>query len=308
MGFDRRGVLAGAVALAGSACVPLHQSPDGRLAAKLAILERALGGTLGAAFYDVEQGLTLTHNAELRFPLCSTFKFSLAAMVLMMEQNGTLDTSQHVTWQDSDLLSHAPFTRERGAQGATLLELARAAQVASDNTAANLVLDRVGGPAALTAFWRALGDDVSRLDRMEPQLNAVAEDELRDTTTPAAMVSTLTKLIASDSKTPLGAQRQAILRQWMQDTATGSKLVRAGLPPAWEAGDKTGATDWPGAGIARADIGYTLSPGGTPVMFALYYRADRDAPPPQTEISRTFAEVGRVLTGWIRRNWTIVLT
>ena len=48
----------------------------------------------------------------------------------------------------------------------TLAELCEAAITLSDNTAGNLLLASFGGPAGLTAFARALGDEMTRLDRV----------------------------------------------------------------------------------------------------------------------------------------------
>jgi beta-lactamase class A len=303
---DRRTVLGAAGTLALSACVPLDRTVPGRLAAKLRLIEQGLGGELGVAFLDTERRLELGYRQHERFALCSTFKTSLAALVLELVAEGELDGNALVRWRESDLQSHAPFTHERLASGATLLELARAAQVTSDNTAANLLLARVGGPSAVTAFWRALGDPVSRLDRTEPQLNFVPAGTVLDTTTPAAMAQTLYKLIAAG---PLDDGRRGLLRRWMRETTTGLKRVRAGIPDEWESGDKTGSSgNWPGMGYTRADIGYVVAPAGGIVTFAAYHRAPQVSPPTAETVDEAFAELGRTLTAWVRENYAIVLT
>lgn len=310
MRFDRRSVIAGAAALAGAACVPLDQSTQGRISAKLRIVERALGGRLGVAFLAPEAGASLDNRGAERFPLASTFKTSLAALALSLEQQGKLDLSQRVTWTKDDLIFHTPFTGERIETGATLRELAQAAQQSSDNLAANLVLDRVGGPAGLTEFWRQLGDTSSRLDRMETRLNYVPPGEERDTTTPIAMASTLSKMLVSGSGNPLDSARAAELRRWMVDSTTGLARVRAGLPEEWVAGDKTGnSSDWGGTmGYLRGDIGFVESPTGAPVFFAAYHQSPLGDTIDGDRVDAAFAEIGRTLTGWVRRLYTIVLT
>ena len=310
MTFDRRSVIAGAAALAGSACVPLDQSREGRLAAKFRILERDLGGRLGVAFFDPNERATIDYRGGERFPMASTFKTSLAALALALEQEGRLDLSERVRWSKDDLIAHTPFTGQRLHEGATLRELARTAQVTSDNLAANIVLERVGGPDALTAFWRRLGDDTSRLDRMEPDLNFVPPGEERDTTTPAAMAQTLARMTASGIDWPLVPEREAELRRWMGESVTGLDRVRAGLPDEWVAGDKTGNSgSWGGAmGFLRGDIGFIESPAGTPVFFAAYHQSAVGEPVDGERVDRLFAEIGRTLTAWTRRLYTIVLT
>jgi beta-lactamase class A len=303
---SRRQLLAGGGALMAAACVPLDRAPDGRLAAKLRLIEVGVGGELGVAFLDPAGNLSLGYRQDERFAMCSTFKTSLAALVLRLDQTGALDAGETIRWQAGDLLDYAPFARERLAAGATLREMARAAQVLSDNTAANLLLARVGGPAGLTAFWRSLGDTVSRLDRTEPRLNYVPPGELRDTTAPAAMAATIARLL---SGRVLDDERTALLRQWMVETRTGAARVRAGLPGDWIAGDKTGTSGaWPNMGQARGDIGFAVGPAGDPVTFAVYHRASPTGTATAEQVDAAFAEVGRTLAAWIRRNHAIVVT
>lgn len=273
MSFDRRafigGSLASGIALGAGGCVPPDQSPAGRFVSTLRIIEAQAGGTLGAELFEVSTGRSIGLNRTKRFGHCSSFKTSLAAMVLARDVSGEDDADRRVTWADGDLLGYSPFTAERTPQGASLRELAEATQKFSDNTAANILLRETGGPAALTAFWRSIGDDVSRLDRIEPALNNVPLTEIRDTTTAPAMARTVAKLAFGDVL-PL-AQREE-LRQWMIDTATGARRVRAGLPEDWIAGDKTGTSLWPGMRSLYIDIGFVLSPDRGPFTFAAYFR------------------------------------
>ncbi|MDT8281159.1 MAG: serine hydrolase, partial [Erythrobacter sp.] len=189
---------------------------------------------------------------DRRFGHASSFKLSLAAMVLARHAAGTIDADRLVTWGEADMIAHAPFTRERIGSGATLRELARATQITGDNPAANILLRELGGPAALTAFWRSIGDDVSRLDRIEPELNFVPTAEFRDTTTPATMARTVAKLVYGDV---LPEAEREELKGWLIATQTGLRRVRAGLPEGWIAGDKTGTSLAPGMGSLYVDIG-----------------------------------------------------
>lgn len=303
MTLDRRSMIAGAAALAGMACVPLDRSTDGRFLATFRILERALGGRLGVAFHTPARHAHAAYRGDERFPMCSTFKTSLAAQVLSLGQDGTLDLSERVTWTADDLIFHTPFTGERVAQGATLRELAHAAQTVSDNLAANLLLDRVGGPAGLTAFWRRLGDETSRLDRMETAVNFVPEGDVRDTTTPVAMARTLAKMLATNSESPLEAPRRRELRRWMIESTTGLKRVRAGLPEGWVAGDKTGNSGaHPGMGYLRGNIGFALDPSEAPTFFAVYHQSPVGAPIDGQRVDATFAQVGRLLADWAKNH------
>jgi len=296
-GFARRGVMAG-IAASGiigtgiAACVPLDTSPLGRLSAKLRIIEAAGGGTLGVSLRDIGGGRALEYRADQLFGLCSSFKLSLAALVLSLDQSGEVDAGERLRWTAGDLMSASPFTSSRLDDGASLLELAEATQKYGDNAAANILLRRLGGPQALTRFWREIGDQTSRLDRTEPSLNNVPVGEMRDTTSPQAMALTLERLLFGDVLSP---DRRALLQSWMVETRSGARRVRAGLPDGWTAGDKTGTSIWPGMGSLYVDIGFATSPGGAHYIFAAYYRArtTHDGVDPASE--DVLRQVGQVL-------------
>ena len=191
----------------------------------------------------------------------------------------------------------SPFTTRRLEEGASLRELAEFTQKYSDNAAANILLRELGGPAALTAFWRGIGDDVSRLDRIEPALNNVPPTETRDTTTPAAMARTVAKLCFGEV---LPEAARASLRQWMIDTPTGANRVRAGLPEDWVAGDKTGTSIWPGMGSLYVDIGFVQPPAKgnvvrAPLTFATYFRARSTHDGIDATAEATLAKIGDVI-------------
>jgi beta-lactamase class A len=294
MMMNRRLFLGGTLALGASACVPPDQSPAGRLAAELRLIEADAGGTLGVEIFDTVSGMSLGLNQDRRFGHASSFKFSLAALLLQRHAAGTINADKHVMWSEADMLSPAPFTRERIATGATLRELARATQTTSDNPAANILLRQMGGPAGLTAFWRSIGDEASRMDRYEPENNLVPSSEFRDTATPAAMARNVAKIIYGDV---LPEAERAELKGWMIETQTGVRRVRAGLPEGWVAGDKTGTSGLIGAAEYNyIDIGFAEGPKGQPPLtFACYFRARQteDDMLPRGELA--LARVGKVI-------------
>ncbi len=302
MSFDRRsfigGTLASGFTLGAIGCVPLDESPTGRLAATLRIIEAQANGTLGAEFYHTQTGQSISLNRDKRFGHCSSFKLSLAAMVLARNASGKDDANRKVMWSEDDLMFVSPFTTRQLGEGATLRELAEATQKYSDNAAANILLREIGGPPAVTAFWRSIGDNVSRLDRIEPALNNVPEAEIRDTTTASAMARTVATLAFGNV---LAEADQTTLRQWMVDTQTGSRRVRAGLPQNWRAGDKTGTSIWPGMGSLYVDIGFVESARHGPFTFATYFRTAgvTDGIDPAAEA--TLAQVGEVLASFAQR-------
>ncbi|KEO88512.1 beta-lactamase [Erythrobacter longus] len=307
MTMDRRTFVASGFVVAGfvaSGCsvdlpkieVP-EMGPGNKYAAMLRQIEGEFGGTLGAEFVDVTSGQAVGLNSDVRFGHCSSFKLSLAAKILQRDVSGEDSAERRVTWSEDDLMSVSPFTTRTLSQGATLRELAEATQKYSDNAAANILLREIGGPAALTAFWRSLGDDVSRLDRYEPTLNLVPPTEVRDTTTPAAMARTVAKLVYGDA---LPEADRATLRQWMVDTPTGLDRVRKGLPEEWLAGDKTGTGLGPGTGGIYIDIGFVQPPERGAMTYAAYYRPAGTDNTYDKGHEEPLARAGEVLTAFAK--------
>ncbi|MCA9624225.1 MAG: class A beta-lactamase, partial [Myxococcales bacterium] len=182
------------------AAAPANPPPDAP-PDPLDSLEAAVGGRLGVIAMDSADGaVLLARRPDERFAMCSSFKWALAAAVLARVDRGELALAEPVPYAEADLLQHSPVTREHLAEGAMSLEaLAEAAVVTSDNAAANLLLAKIGGPAGLTAFLRAEGDDTTRLDRTEPTLNENTPGAPRDTTTPRAMATSLSRLLLGPS-------------------------------------------------------------------------------------------------------------
>ena len=293
MKINRRFFIGGGLALGATACIPPDQSPIGRLAAELRLIEAVAGGTLGVELFNTVSGMATGINRDQRFGMASTFKLSLAAMLLQRHAAGTIDADRRVMWSEAEMVPYAPFTRARIGTGASLRELARATQITSDNPAANILMRELGGPAALTAFWRSIGDEVSRLDRIEPELNIVPPAEFRDTTTPAAMARTVATIVYGDVL-PDAARTE--LKDWMVATTTGLTRVRAGLPEGWVAGDKTGNSGLVGSEGNYNDIGFAEGPKDEPpITFACYFRARGPADTMKARAELALSRIGKVI-------------
>jgi beta-lactamase class A len=256
------------------------RAPD--LRENLAEIERKVGGKLGVAAVDTRGGATIHFREEERFPFCSTFKMVLAGAVLARVDEGKERLDRSIPFAEDALLDYAPTTRAHVHEGAMRVEaLCEAAVVVSDNTAANLLLDTVGGPAGLTAYFRSLGDGVSRLDRNEPTLNTSIPGDPRDTTTPEAMLIMMKRLLLGDA---LSAPSRERLVGWMEACSTGRERLRAGLPGGWRAGDKTGT----GMNGATNDVAIAWPPGRPPILLAVYTLGS-DAP--QARLNAALGEV-----------------
>ncbi|WP_353507287.1 MULTISPECIES: class A beta-lactamase [unclassified Variovorax] len=236
---------------------------DSRIAQALQRIEAESGGRLGVCILDTADGRRIGHRADERFPMCSTFKWLAAALVLQRVDAGRETLERTLPIERAAILPHSPLTEPRVGQRMPLAALCEAAIVQSDNAAANLLLDSFGGPAALTAWLRALGDTMTRLDRTEPTLNEALAGDPRDTTTPGAMLGLLHTLLLGDTLKPPSRER---LRDWLVANQTGGLRLRAGLPAGWTVGDKTGA----GAFGTNNDVAIVWPPGRPPLLVTAY--------------------------------------
>jgi len=251
-------------------------------------IELSVAGRLGVAVLDTGTGVLDGHRLDERFPMCSTFKFLAAALVLARVDAGQERLDRRVVVTRESLLEWAPVTSKRvGGAGMTMAELCEAAITVSDNTAANLLLASAGGPAAVTAFARRIGDGVTRLDRTEPTLNEGTPGDPRDTSTPRAMAQTLRTLLLGDA---LSAAGRAQLLQWMSANTTGGKRLRAGVPSDWRVADKTGT----GRLGTTNDVGVLWPPHRAPLV-VVSYLTECKAPVDAREAA--LANVARAVTG-----------
>lgn len=280
--ITRRTLLGGGLgaALAGCAApAPAAPAPPATpsAAAELADLEARFGGRLGVHAIDTGSGAVVSHRADERFLLASTSKTFIVATVL---RRGPALLEQLVRYDRSALLEYAPITTENVGAGMTVAALCDSAITYSDNTAANLLFDVVGGPPAVTMFVRGIGDRTTRFDRLEPDLNdSAGPDDERDTTTPSTIAATLRAVAVDGGLDAAGRDR---LAGWLEANTTGAATIRAGVPAGWRVGDKTGT----GSRGERNDIGVLYPPGRAPIVLAVYTTPDDpDAEPSDATVA-----------------------
>jgi beta-lactamase class A len=271
MDMDRRQFGRGALALAGAWPVmramayaePGQKNRGLTSAGRWQSIEASVAGRLGVAVLDTATGALDGHRLDERFAMCSTFKFVAVAMVLARVDAGRQRLDDRIVVTPASLLDWSPVTSKRVGQAMSVAELCEAAITISDNAAANLLLASAGGPAAVTAFARHIGDAVTRLDRTEPTLNEGTPGDPRDTSTPRAMAQTLRSVLLGDALSPVGRAR---LVAWMTATTTGAERLRAGLPFEWRLAHKTGT----GRLGTTNDIGVAWPPRRPPLVVVAY--------------------------------------
>lgn len=260
-------------------------SSDRAIEQQLADFERRHGGRLGVAILDTASQRLISHRGDERFALCSTFKCLAAAHVLGRVDRKQEDLSRRIVYSTEQLVPYSPTTELHvGGQGLSVGSLCEAAMTLSDNTAANLMLDSMGGPEGLTAWLRSIGDTQTRLDRREPELNENRPGDPRDTTTPIAMLRTLNTLVLGEKLT-LASRDQ--LTAWLVNNQTGDKKLRAGVPVSWRVGDKTGS----GANNASNDVAVIWPGDRPPILVTAYYTGSKAS---GDQINALMADIGRL--------------
>ncbi|MCM2394134.1 class A beta-lactamase [Streptomyces albipurpureus] len=224
-------------------------------------LEHKYGARLGVYAVNTGTGREVAYNDDQRFAYASTFKALAAAAVLREYSLSGMD--KVIEYSKADLVDHSPVTEKHVETGMTLRELCDAAVRYSDNTAANLLFDALGGPKGLAAALQEVGDTVTRVERREPELNQWAPGATRDTSTPRALAGDLRAFVLADA---LGKAERVQLTKWLRTNTTGDELIRAGIPQGWVVGDKTGGG---GAYGVRNDIAVVWPPAAAPIVMAI---------------------------------------
>lgn len=277
--------LAGALGAITAVPVFSQQENRGQEQGAWAAIEPASGGRLGIAVMQAD-GRLEGYRLDERFPLCSTFKWLAAAHVLHRVERGLDRLDRRVPFGADVLLPHSPVTSRHVGDGMTLGELCHATITTSDNAAGNLLLASFGGPEGLTRYARSLGDEVTRLDRWETELNEARPGDPRDTTTPRAMARLLHAHLLGNALSPSSRSQ---LARWLEATETNGECLRANLPAGWRMGSKTGG----GGRGSTNDVGIFWPPGRPPIPVAVYLT---ESEAPQAVRNAAVAQVARRVT------------
>lgn len=251
-------------------------------------IHKRIGGRMGVHILDTQSGRRITLDDDSRYAMASTFKVALAASLLWQVDHGAFPLTHQLPIDKQDLVPHSPILEKAVETGVTALDvrdLCGAAVSFSDNAAANVLLAGIGGPAAFTQFMRTIGDEVTRLDRIEPDLNSNLPGDERDTTTPRAMVETMLRLFTQDV---LSLASRALLIEWMMGARNGTDRVRKGLPRSWQTGDKPGT----GGNNAFNDLVITWPLGRRPILAAVYMSESKRE---HAELAAAQAEIGQLI-------------
>lgn len=251
-------------------------------------IEKSLNARVGFYLHDLQDDTVITHAADDRFPLNSTFKLFACAALLHHSVTGQISLASQTRLSDVNIVPYSPAVEKHLQAGQKALSFGTACQMmlsVSDNTAANVVLSALGGPSGLTAFLRSTGDQTTRLDRWETGLNEARPGDPRDTTTPRAAAQTLRRIMLGDI---LPQAPRSLLRRWVADHTVADALFRAALPADWHIHDRTGA----GGYGSRSIIAVLYPPDRAAIITALYItQTDATLAERNTAIARVGAAI-----------------
>lgn len=238
----------------------VEKIPTPQLHRKFAELENKYDARLGVYAIDTGTNRKVSYRPQERFAYASTYKALAAGALLHQYSIDQLD--ELVTYNSEDIVSYSPVTQLHIDTGMTLREVAEAAVRYSDNTAGNLLLEKLGGPKVFETALRKIGDNITQVDRYETELNSAVPGDARDTSTAKALATSLQAFAVSDL---IPTEKRTILTDWMRGNATGDALIRAGAPTGWEVADKSGA----GSYGTRNDIAVVWPPNRAPIVIAV---------------------------------------
>jgi beta-lactamase class A len=241
------------------------KTPASHINRELAKLENKYDARLGVYAIDTGTNQKVSYRPNERFAYASTYKALAAGAIL---QHHSIDQlNELVTYDSEDIVSYSPVTQLHVDTGMTLQEVMEAAVRYSDNTAGNLLLEKLGGPEGFETALRKIGDHVTQVDRYETDLNSAIPGDKRDTSTAKALATSLQAFAVSDL---LPTEKRTILTDWMRGNTTGDALIRAGAPTGWEVDDKSGA----GSYGTRNDIAIVWPPNRAPIVIAVLSSRD----------------------------------
>lgn len=255
-------------------------------------LEHNFKGRLGVFALNTADGSCLTHREHERFPVCSTFKMLVAAAILELSMRTPGLMQRRIHYTQSELVTYSPITENYVETGMTVTDICDAVMRYSDNTAANLLMKIVGGPSALTAFARSIGDIAFELSRWETELNTAIPGDQRDTSTPHAMGYSLQRLALGNI---LGTQERKQLQDWLLSNTTGAYCIQAGVPANWKVGDKTGSGDYG----TRNDIAVIWPAERPPIILTVYTTQHQQHAEKRNDV---IASAAKIVADWIQRS------
>ncbi|MCR4410719.1 MAG: class A beta-lactamase-related serine hydrolase [Candidatus Saccharicenans sp.] len=200
MTSSRQKILVGlAISLVVLTCIHLQAEDkvaqlEKRLRGQLAAIGESLDGVLGLAVRDLSSGQSYFLNENEVFPQASSIKIAILLEVLKQAEENRLKLEEFIDLKPESKVGGGPILNYLGypALKISIRDLCVLMVVLSDNTATNLLIDRVGMEAVNTRLT-SLGLKQTRLRRKMMDLKA-AEEGRENISTPREMLTLLERV------------------------------------------------------------------------------------------------------------------
>lgn len=228
----------------------------------IAQLEQQCSGRMYFAAQNLTTGQTWRHGADTQCKTASVIKLPILVHVALAVQEGELDWNEPLPLTEAEKVAGSGVLTHLGAGLATTLRDACVLMtIVSDNTATNMVIERVG-VESVNARMRTLGLPVTTCFRKaySPDTPASAKYGL-GVTTPNEMLHLLTLLANNElGSSELCTDLRAILKEQQYRDA-----IPRYLPDSYEYAGKTGAIN-----AVRNDVGIVTASNGDCFVLALF--------------------------------------
>lgn len=220
------------------------------LAAAFTLPPQTSDAVIGLSAIHLESGRRLGIRGNERFPMGSVYKFPIVLAALQRVDAGTLKLDQKITIEPKDFSpGWSPLRDDAKGKPVTITvsELLRYTVSISDNTACDNTIRLLGGPAAVSKRMAELGVPGIRIDRPEKTISKHLNEpggrakyaaDVRDTATPDDMAALLVAFW--NRRDGLSKASHDQLMQWMIDTPTGARRIKAVMPSGAVVAHKTG--------------------------------------------------------------------
>jgi beta-lactamase class A len=271
-------------------------------------------GQAGISVRDIDEGWVVAWEGDRPRPQQSVSKLWVAIAVMDAVDRGRLSLADPVTITRSDLtVFHQPIRARVGKDGyeTTIGELLRGAMTRSDNTCNDVLLWRVGGPAAINRLLHDKGIVGVKFGPGERQLQARTAGlewrpewaggwgflQARAAMTFEARDKALRRYLAAplDGASAdgvalglsllaqgrlLSARSTAALLTLMRSSKTGPLRLKSGLRPGWTLAHKTGTgQDLGNLSTGYNDVGLLVAPNGHRYAVAVMIASTRQPIP-----------------------------
>ncbi|MGG7437913.1 class A beta-lactamase, subclass A2 [Chryseobacterium arthrosphaerae] len=234
----------------------------------------AKNATVGVSLKGIEDQDTLSINGNKKTPLMSVFKFHIALAVLNQVDKGKLKLDQKFFIKKEELLpdTWSPIRDQypKGNMNLTLDQLLRYTVSHSDNNGCDILLNIIGGTAAVQKFINRQGIKDFTIQVNEQQMSSFDKFYL-NTTTPLATTELLEKFYNGKV---LKKETTQYLYQIMVETSRGLTWMKAGLPEGIELAHRTGISDRNEDNVRAAmnDVGIVKLPDGKHYILSVYLK------------------------------------